>query len=100
MIKHIVMIKHNDTSNESVKKNNLKKLKKDLEALPEKIEEIKYYEVGINITDSPRAFDMVLTSVFDDEKSLNNYSVHPEHKKVVDFIKSLAEKTIVVDYKV
>ena len=100
MIKHIVMIKHKDATDKSEKKSNLKKLKKDLEALPEKIEEIKFYEVGINISDSPRAFDMVLTSVFDDEKSLKNYSVHPAHQKVVDFIKSVAEKTIVVDYNI
>jgi hypothetical protein len=55
-------------------------------------------EVGLNINTKPSAFDLVLTADFDDEKGLNIYRAHPDHVKILDFMKDTVEKTAVVDY--
>ena len=62
MIEHIVMIKLKESS---VKNDISKKIKSALEALPNLINEIKYYEIGLNISKSPTANDIVLVSRFD-----------------------------------
>ncbi|MEA3497226.1 MAG: Dabb family protein [Bacteroidota bacterium] len=89
MIRHIVMIKLKNFSSKEVKITNAKKLKSELENLENKIDEIKYYEVGLNLSTSPSAYDVVLVSDFNNMKELNDYRIHPEHIKVLDFLKSI-----------
>ena len=60
------------------------KIKDRLENLPQLINEIKYYEVGLNLSKSPSAHDIVLVSRFDSLETLEAYRIHPEHKKVLD----------------
>lgn len=52
MIHHIVMIKLKHTLKKDEKSGIRLKIKKILEALPSKINEIKYCEVGLNIIES------------------------------------------------
>jgi len=59
---------------------------------------LKRMEVGLNINTLPSAFDAVLTADFDDEAGLNAYRTHPEHVKVLGFLKETMEKSAVVDY--
>ena len=94
MIKHIVSFKLKD---ESKNKTNL--IKELLETLPSKISEIKYFEVGINISDSPTAFDIVLISEFESIDSLKKYQVNPEHLKVTEVISLYKTSSMVVDYQ-
>ena len=75
-----------------------KTMKKMLEDLVSAIDELKSMEVGLNFSTRPSAFDLVLIADFDDEKGLNVYREHPEHVKVLDFMKGIVEKTAVVDY--
>jgi hypothetical protein len=82
------------------KESNIQKTKQMLEALVDKIEPLKKMEVGINFVPSERAFDLSLYSTFDDEEELNIYRVHPEHLKVVSFIKEVTKSSKVVDYRV
>jgi len=96
MIVHIVFFKFKKEN----KSLNIQKVKKQLEALVEKIEVLKSMQVGVNFTDSPRAFDMSLYSTFDDKEGLKTYATHKEHLKVLEFIKTVAEETKVVDYEV
>lgn len=98
MIKHVVMIKLQEFE-EKEKEGNAQKIKDDLDALPAKIPEIKFYETGINISESPNAFDVVLISEFDSLAALKTYSAHQEHQKVLDFIKFVADDIKVVDYE-
>ena len=95
MIEHIVMIKLKVSSD---KTEISQKIKDRLENLPQLINEIKYYEVGLNLSKSPSAHDIVLVSRFDSLETLEAYRIHPEHKKVLDLIKKHAEKTAVVDF--
>lgn len=97
MVKHIVIFEVKKDKNKEEVINNLKKM---LDGLPSKIREIKDYEIGINFADSPLARDMVLISTFETKEDLGNYRIHPEHKKVVEYIKENIEESFVVDYEV
>lgn len=94
MIVHIVMFKFKDDD----KSKNIKEVKSRLNALVALIPNLRSMEVGINFTDSDRAFDLSLYSTFDTKEDLNAYAVHPEHLKVVDLIRSVTVESKVVDY--
>ena len=96
MIEHIVMIKLKVNSD---KTEISKEIKENLENLPKLIDEIKYYEIGLNISKSLAAYDIVLVSRFESLETLETYRMHTEHQKVLDLIKKYAKKTTVVDFK-
>ncbi len=96
MIVHIVIFKFNDEK----KDENLLVVKEALEALVEKIPELKCLEVGIDFNQSQRAFDMSLYSTFTTKEDLKAYAVHPAHLEVVKLIKSVTSESKVVDYEV
>jgi len=100
MIKHIVMFRFLEEAEGATKKENLLKAKAILEALPEKISEIKYYEVGINELDSPNACDFSVVSAFDTWEDLDAYRVHPAHKEAVEFIGKVRGDAYSSDYEV
>lgn len=94
MVVHIVMFKFKDEE----KALNIAKAKHMLEKLEQLIPELRSIEVGINFDESERAFDLSLYSTFETKEDLKVYAVHAEHLKVVDFIKSVALESKVVDY--
>ncbi len=98
MIKHIVMFKFKDSAEGADKVGNIQETKSQLEALPGKIDEIKFFEVGINFSNTNVAYDLVLSSEFDSKDDLYSYQKHPEHVKVADFVSKACENRIVVDY--
>jgi len=100
MIKHIVMWKLKDAANDKNKVQNSQELKSILEGLKDKIEVIKTIEVGININNSPGAYDVVLYSEFDSKEDLVTYQQHPEHVKVVKFVNEIRDERVVVDYEI
>ena len=100
MVKHIVMLKLKDTEDRMEKLQNALKLKKAIEDLSYKVDEVKYMEVGLNYNEKPTAFDLVLTSTFDNADALDAYRHDPEHVKVLDFLDRVTEKTAVVDYEI
>ena len=99
MIKHVVMFKLKSSFNEDERKQNTADLKRVLEELPNKIKEIKTFEVGINVLPSERAFDLVLISTFENLDALEIYRVHPEHQKAIKFIAPIKEMTTAVDFE-
>ncbi len=96
MVIHIVMFKFKEEN----KDKNIENIKSKLEGLVEKIDGLKSMEVGVNFTDSPRAFDMSLYSKFENKDDLAIYAKHPEHLKVLSVIQDVVEETKVVDYEV
>ena len=96
MIVHIVMLKFKDEDKDS----NILKVKDGLNSLALKIDELKSIEVGVNFADEGRAFDLSLYSTFESKDDLKAYSVHPEHIKVVELIKSVTTESKVVDYEI
>ncbi|MBE6066772.1 MAG: Dabb family protein [Clostridium lundense] len=100
MIKHIVMWKLKEFADGKDKEENAKIIKTDLENLQDKINEIKFIEVGINVNSLPQSYDIVLYSQFENMEDLNIYQNHPEHIKVGEFVKKVVNKRVVVDYEV
>jgi hypothetical protein len=95
LIVHIVMFEFKAENKDA----NIAKTKAMLEALVDKIEPLLSMEVGVNFVPSERACDLSLYSTFEDEAGLDSYRVHPEHLKVVAFIKEVSVSSKVVDYK-
>lgn len=100
MIKHIVMWKLKEFADGKEKQENAKIIKTGLESLQQKINELKFIEAGINISNSPQAYDVVLYSQFENMEDLNIYQNHPEHIKVAEFVKKVVNERVVVDYEV
>ena len=94
MIVHIVMFRFKEENKEL----NIKEVQKKLYDLVEKIEELKSMEVGINFTESERALDLSLYSIFETKEDLKAYAIHPAHLEVVEFIKTVTLESKVVDY--
>ena len=95
MIVHIVMFKFR----EEHKSENIAQVQKELNALVEKIDELKSIEVGVDFNGSNRAFDLSLYSTFDSKDALACYAKHPEHLRVVELIKEVTSESKVVDYE-
>lgn len=95
MVRHIVFFKLKENN----RNNNIIKLKEALNSLGEKIDVVRHIEVGENFTVKESAFDISLIVDFDSKLDFETYRVHPEHKKVVDLILEINEKSAVVDYE-
>ncbi len=93
MIKHIVMFKLKEKSQE-----NIEKAVSTLRGLEGNVETLRFIEVGTDFKASERSYDLVLTTHFDDEKGLLDYAQHPKHLPVLDTMKELTISSIVVDY--
>ena len=100
MIKHIVMWTLKDEAEGASKPENLSKLKTELNALPGLIEEIQFFEVGINFNPSPAAYDVVLISHFGDRAALERYQKHPDHVKVAELVRKITNSRAVVDFDI
>jgi hypothetical protein len=92
------MFRLKDTALGADKAENLQEVKLRLEASKDKIAEIKFFEVGVNVTNSGAAYDLALLSEFDGQRALLTYQSHPEHLKVAEFVQEVCESRIVVDY--
>ena len=71
-----------------------------LKSLKENINFLRSLEIGVDITESDRSYDIILTTEFDNQEDLNKYGPHPYHQPVVKVIKSLCSGSIVVDYEI
>jgi hypothetical protein len=88
-----------DEAEGKTKEENMSLMKEKIEGLKGKVKELLNAEVGINLSQSDRAYDIVLYSEFESLDTLNEYRYHPEHKEVLDFINSVIEDVKVVDYE-
>jgi hypothetical protein len=80
------------------KRMRSEKIKSAFDALPSLIPEILKFEIGLNAVDIPRAFDLVLIAEFENTETLAAYTIHQEHRKVVDLIAESKENTVSVDF--
>lgn len=94
MLVHIVMFKFKEEN----KKANIIQAKQMLENLMGAIPSLRSIDVGINTIESARAMDLSIIAVFESKEGLDLYDAHPEHQKVVTFIKSVVEYSKATDY--
>ena len=95
MVMHIVMFRFQEGVSEAIKEE----VKLQIEQLAELVPGLLNIKVGLNFAQEERAMDMVLISHFADRDDLDFYATHPEHLKVIEFIKTVAEYTKVVDFE-
>lgn len=101
MVKHVVCWKLKDEAEGNTKLQNALIAKEMLEDLREVIEEIRSIKVGINAPGTPEGnWDLILESEFTTLRDLDTYANHPDHLKVVEFIKKIVEGRICVDYAI
>ncbi len=100
MIKHIVLIKLREDLVPFEHLNAVNQIKEALEALPQKIDVIKYYEVGVNVNPNPKASEIAIISEFENFADLNIYREHPEHKKVLEIIDKYKKESSFNDFLV
>lgn len=100
MVRHIVMWKFKDEAQGLSKEENLDKVITMLMALPEKIDFIRHIEVQKNINMNGKNFDAVLISEFDSLDDVKRYRVHPDHKKISEYVSLVRESRASVDYEV
>jgi heme-degrading monooxygenase HmoA len=94
MLTHIVCFKLKDGSPEQARA-----LRDKLAAMEGKIPELLHIEVGIDVVRSERSYDVVLVTKFRSLEDLRAYQAHPEHLKVLEYINTVKESTISVDYE-
>ena len=97
MLRHIVMWNYKEGFANSENQENAKKVKSELEALKQSINGIIELDVYINALSSSNK-DIVLNSLFESEEALAAYQIHPEHKRVSEFIGSVVQNRACIDY--
>ena len=97
MVKHIVIWNLKDEYQDEQKLDQAQKMKDELEALPDFIEGILSLKVYANPLPSSSG-DVILVSAFVDQEALTAYQIHPEHRRVAEFIHTVAKERKCMDY--
>ena len=95
MIKHIVMFKFRPEIDGPPRRLVVE----DLRELSGKIEVIREFEVGEDVLRTPRSWDAVLVSTFDDLESMDLYQRHDDHQRVAVKLRAISETIAAVDYE-
>jgi hypothetical protein len=95
MIKHVVFFKFKPGASPEERERAVDELR----ALPEKIDVIREFEVGLDVLRSPRSWDAALVAGFDDLAALEQYQRHDDHLPVVLRLQSLCDAIGSVDYE-
>ena len=94
MVKHIVCFKLKDNSEEM-----LEKTKDILLSMQGNVPMLKGIEVGVDFLHSPRSYDVILQTLLDDEKALDDYQNDDYHCNVVKkHMHAVAESSVAIDY--
>ena len=99
MIKHIVLWRMKENAEGRTLAENAREMKARIEALKKSIPQIVELEVGLPIETTPTTSDVALYSSFKNREDLDQYQNHPEHLKVVDFVKKITVERRAVDYE-
>ena len=100
MIQHNVLFKLKEFENEDQKAVVRNKIKNALLALKDKIEVLRYIQVGQNYELMSSSYDICLITHFETLRDLEVYRVHPEHLKVIELIMSNTSGKAVVDFEI
>lgn len=93
MITHIVFFKLKDRS-----PLNIEKARDVLLGMVGRILQLRYIEVGIDVLHSERSYDIALVTKFDSLEELKAYQAHHVHVKVAEYMTSVREAAVAVDY--
>lgn len=94
MLTHVVLFKLLDSG-----KDNVTAVVSKISSLQDKIPELCSLKVGADILHSERSYDLALIATFNSMADLEAYQVHPEHLKVLEYLLTVRESSIVVDFQ-
>lgn len=99
MVHHVILWKLKEGLSEQEKKEVLKNIKENLEALDGKVPGLVSIAVIICPLASSNA-DVMLDSLLEDEEALKGYQTHPEHVKAADtYVRPYTEVRMCMDYE-
>lgn len=94
MVTHIVMFKFKP----DIPAGTAEDLRQRLLALQPAIDVICKWEVGLNVGESSRPYDLVVYSTFDSMEDLAAFRKHPTHVEVASYVRGFVETSGTVDY--
>lgn len=94
------MFKIKHAKNDKDRLGKALQMKEIFGSLKNKINEIQFYEVGINTGKSAFAYDVVINSEFKSWEDLEKYVIHPEHQDAIMKNKMIKKEKAVVDYEI
>ena len=100
MIRHIVFFKFKESAEGRTRAENMEHVRGMLLALPPVIAQIRSMEVGFDVLRGETSYDMALVADFGSLEALSEYTVHPRHKAVSDYVAKVREARAAVDYEV
>ncbi len=95
MIKHVVLFKFKPETRDSERQAVLDELRD----LPNKIDVIREFEVGLDVLRSQRSWDGVIIGTYDDLDALQKYQRHDDHIPIVMKMQQLCDTFGVVDFE-
>lgn len=99
MINHVVLFKLKKYDSDNEKQTQISRIEDALLSLLDKIQELKYIEVGVNYDLNAKSYDICLITHFNNLDDLETYRIHPEHVKVAELIGQHAVERAAVDYE-
>ena len=94
MLTHIVCWKYKAETTRNQRDEHLMKLKH----LPNVIPNIISFNLGFDVLQLERSFDLGLVAVYPDRAALDLYTEHPAHQVVAGIGRQIAEKVVSVDF--
>jgi len=91
MITHVVLFKFPERA-------DAERARELLLGMRGRVEPLKELEAGLDVTRSPRSYDLALITRFADAAGLELYRAHPVHLEVLEFIRAHVGSTCAVDY--
>jgi hypothetical protein len=82
----------------AVKAAQASRMTAELGALVGVVDDIRSLEIGADVLGGGN-WDIALVAEFDDLDALARYVAHPEHQKVVGFIRSVTAQRMAVDFE-
>lgn len=94
MLTHVVLFKLKERTEE-----NITEAISRLAALADAVPMVRSLEVGADVVQSARAYDVALIVKFDDRAGMEAYQVHPAHVPVAQFLKGISESIVSADFE-
>ncbi len=77
----------------------MKRVIAKLRTLEGNVPTLNSIEVGVNVVESDRAYDIGIVTRFDDLAAMDAYQVHPFHQGVLAFMKDKMTAAVAIDYE-
>lgn len=91
MLVHVVLFKFDQMEDAAIAREKLL-------GMAGRIPGLLSVEAGVDVTRSPRSFDLGLVTRHPDEEALRAYQVHPVHVEVAEFIRAKMTASAAVDF--